>query len=230
MRSSGNVVEVRSAPRGPFSIVISCASASAMPSSTAPCTWFSALLGLMIWLPMSPATHTLSTFTAPSLRHRRLHDFGEVAAMAEVERDAHARALRQRASCPSPTSRATSSSTPRMRARRRSRRRRRRRRDRAASPSRSSRNCSGSLPAACASSSMNDWITNASALLPGARSGPVGTPSGIIDASSAKFGTKRAGNSVAADVARSARTARPRRTSRSDRATRRACRSRRRRP
>ena len=37
-------------------------------------------------------------------------------------------------------------------------------------------------------------------MLPGARSGPVGTPSGITDASSAKFGTKRAGNSVGADA------------------------------
>ena len=30
---------------------------------TAPCTWFTALLGLMIWLPMSPATQTLLTFS-----------------------------------------------------------------------------------------------------------------------------------------------------------------------
>ena len=44
---------------------------------------------------------------------------------------------------------------------------------------------------------MNDWKTNASALLPGARSEPVGTPSGITDVPSAKFGTKRAGNSSA---------------------------------
>ena len=28
--------------------------------------FFSALLGLMTWLPMSPATHTLSTFTSPA--------------------------------------------------------------------------------------------------------------------------------------------------------------------
>ena len=63
------------------------------------------------------------------------------------------------------------------------------------SPSSSSRNWTGSFPAACASSSMNDWTTNASALLPGARSGPVGTPHGITEQSSAKFGMKRAGNS-----------------------------------
>ena len=37
-----------------------------MPSSTEPCTWFSALLGLMIWLPTSPATQTLSTFSLPA--------------------------------------------------------------------------------------------------------------------------------------------------------------------
>ena len=45
---------------------------------------------------------------------------------------------------------------------------------------------------------MKDWCTKASALDPGARSGPVGTPSGIIETSILKFGTKREGNSVAA--------------------------------
>ena len=50
----------------PRSIVISCPMAYAMPSSTAPCTCCSAPLGLMIWLPMSPATQTLSTLTRPS--------------------------------------------------------------------------------------------------------------------------------------------------------------------
>ena len=49
---------------------------------------------------------------------------------------------------------------------------------------------------------MNDWNTNASALLPGARSAPVGTPSGITIVSNAKFGTKRAGNSSAPMLAR----------------------------
>ena len=48
---------------------------------------------------------------------------------------------------------------------------------------------------------MNDCITNASALLPGARSGPVGTPSGIKDALISKFGMKRDGNSVGDSVA-----------------------------
>ena len=42
---------------------------------------------------------------------------------------------------------------------------------------------------------MNDCITKASPLLPGARREPVGTPSGIIETSSEKFGMKRAGNS-----------------------------------
>jgi hypothetical protein len=42
---------------------------------------------------------------------------------------------------------------------------------------------------------MNDWNTNASALLPGARRNPVGTPSGVVDTPSAKFGTNIAGNS-----------------------------------
>ena len=44
--------------------------------------------------------------------------------------------------------------------------------------------------AALASSSMKDCITQAMALLPGARSGPVGTPSGMKVVSSLKFGTK----------------------------------------
>jgi hypothetical protein len=43
---------------------------------------------------------------------------------------------------------------------------------------------------------MNEWNTNASALLPGARSGPVGTPSGITDVSSEKSEMNRAGNSA----------------------------------
>ncbi len=43
---------------------------------------------------------------------------------------------------------------------------------------------------------MKDCTANAMPLLPGARSGPVGAGSGITDASSAKFRTKRAGNSL----------------------------------
>src|SRR5258708_31736684 len=73
--------------------------------------------------------------------------------------------------------------------------------------SRASRNCTGSLPAACASSSMNDCITKAMPLLPGARIAPVGTPVGIRVLWVAKLGTKRAGNSSgeipAADAKRS---------------------------
>jgi hypothetical protein len=64
-RSSGNVLKF-DCTVWPFSIVISWPNASAIPSSTAPLTWFSALSGLMIWLPTSPATQTLSTFTVPS--------------------------------------------------------------------------------------------------------------------------------------------------------------------
>ena len=56
---------------------------------------------------------------------------------------------------------------------------------------------------------MNDCIANAMPLLPGARSAPVGTPSGISDASSAKFGMNRAGNSVAAECRRSTRELSP---------------------
>ena len=43
---------------------------------------------------------------------------------------------------------------------------------------------------------MNDCMTQAMALLPGARNGPVGTPSGMKVVSSLKLGTKRAGNSL----------------------------------
>src|SRR3546814_3346742 len=62
-------------------------------------------------------------------------------------------------------------------------------------------NSSGSAPAAWASSSMNDWVTNARAFEPGARSGPVGTPSGMVETSSLQFGTNRAGNWVSAMLA-----------------------------
>src|SRR6187401_2205088 len=61
---------------------------------------------------------------------------------------------------------------------------------------RSSRNCSGSLPAACASSSMNDCMTNETAHAVGARIAPVGTPDAITDWNKLKFGTNRAGNSL----------------------------------
>ena len=42
------------------------------------------------------------------------------------------------------------------------------------------RNSIGSLPAACASSSMNDWNTKQNALLRGARMANVGTPIGMV--------------------------------------------------
>src|SRR5688572_27433288 len=47
MRSSGKLLKLVCTVR-PRSIVISCASASAMPSSAAPCTLLSAFIGLMI--------------------------------------------------------------------------------------------------------------------------------------------------------------------------------------
>src|ERR1035437_1255531 len=65
MRSSGKVWRFVLTVR-PLSIVISCPNAWAMPSSAAPWHWFSAWIGLMIWLPMSPTTQTLSTFSAPA--------------------------------------------------------------------------------------------------------------------------------------------------------------------
>ena len=55
----------------------------------------------------------------------------------------------------------------------------------AAAASRARRNRTGSMPAACASSSMNDWMTNAWPLLPGARTAPVGTPDGMTETSRA---------------------------------------------
>ena len=45
-----------------------------------PSTWFSAPIGLMIWLPTSPATQTLSTFERTVRADGRLHHLGEVAA------------------------------------------------------------------------------------------------------------------------------------------------------
>ena len=53
----------------------------------------------------------------------------------------------------------------------------------------------GSLPAACAHSSMKDWNTKQNALLRGARIAKVGTPIGMVVAWNLKFGTKPAGNS-----------------------------------
>src|SRR5689334_445018 len=60
----------------------------------------------------------------------------------------------------------------------------------------SRRNSTGSFPAAWASSSMKDWKTKQKALLLGARSAYVGTPSGISDAPKEKFGTNVPGNSL----------------------------------
>ena len=131
-----------------------------------PCTWLSRVLGLMIWLPMSPATHTLFTLTRllgvdASPRRLRRSSRGGCTGTPTPS----AGALRQRCVAPARLLAQPASSTPRMRAgveavaaalRRRIRR----------LASRSSRNCSGSLPAACASSSMNDWNTNENALLP----------------------------------------------------------------
>src|SRR5258708_4705734 len=65
-----------------------------------------------------------------------------------------------------------------------------------ASPSSFRGHARGSGPAAPASSSMKLWFTNASALEPGARIGPVGTPSDMVDWSILQLATKRAGNSL----------------------------------
>ena len=106
-----------------------------------------------------------------------LRDLGEVAEVAEVEGDAEAACPSGSARRPQPAFSATSfehaahaagievSAGPEAPAGLGSRR---------GGPSRSRRNWTGSRPAAWASSSMNDCITNAMALLPGARSGPVG--------------------------------------------------------
>ena len=63
------------------SIVISYDISWLRPSITAPCAWLIAMLGLTIWLPMSPATHTLFTFTRFVGVDRDVGDLGEVAAV-----------------------------------------------------------------------------------------------------------------------------------------------------
>ena len=88
-----------------------------MPSTTPPCTRFSACSGLMIWLPMSPATHTLLTLIRLLESTRHLGDFGEVAAVAVLEADTHAR-------CPSAASCPTRLLGHQLHARRHARRRR----------------------------------------------------------------------------------------------------------
>ena len=52
----------------------------------APCAMFSAALGLMIWLPTSAATQTLLHFHLVGRVDADFGHFGEVSAMAEVER------------------------------------------------------------------------------------------------------------------------------------------------
>src|SRR5713101_1217293 len=59
---------------------------------------------------------------------------------------------------------------------------------------RSRRNWTGSLPAACASSSVKDWKTHEKALVPGARRAYVGTPRGIREAPKKKLGRNVPGN------------------------------------
>src|SRR5205809_1603023 len=61
---------------------------------------------------------------------------------------------------------------------------------------RSRRNCTGSFPAACASSSVKDWNTQENALLRGARKAYVGTPRGISEAPKKKSCRKVPGNSL----------------------------------
>src|SRR5690606_13214373 len=179
-RSNGNSWKLLCTAR-PRSMVISCPSASASPSSTAPCTLFRALLGLMMWEPTSPAAQTLSTFSVPSR-----------ATVACTTSAKYPRWLKWNATpmpvpggssfcrVPQPDFSATSSSTPRMRAGSK-------RVSVIAASRMPSRNSTGSLPAACASSSTNDWLTNASALLPGARSAPVGMPNGMSDRKSSEL-------------------------------------------
>ncbi len=64
MRSSKKSLKLLCTTR-PFSNVMSWPNAAPMPSSTAPCTWFSAPVGLMIGLPTSLATQTLSIMILP---------------------------------------------------------------------------------------------------------------------------------------------------------------------
>ena len=139
-----------------------------MPSTTAPCAWLMA----------AARVDDLAADVAGDPDLVDLHlvvgvdadfgDFGEVAAVGELERHAERRGRRASLRLPQPDFSRTISRTPRTRRRRRRRRRcwpgadcagltRGRLRM-------SSRNWSGSLPAACASSSMKDWNTNENAL------------------------------------------------------------------
>ena len=185
----------------PPSMVISWPAAPTARPCTEPCTWLIAPLGLMIVLPTSPTTHTLWTVSCrrPS---RYIGHLGEIAAVAELERDAHAAALR-RLRLPQPDFSATSSTTPRMRPALNRRR--------APSAVVTTRGCAEQLEAELhriLARRMRDLVDErledeASALLPGARSA-TGRHAARHHAtqSSAKLATKPAGNSFGDDAAR----------------------------
>ena len=84
----------------PFSIFNSGNIRVDRPSMTEPWTWFSAPLRLTIWAPISVTTTTRSTFSSPCFRHRHFGHLGDVAAVAEVKRDALALPARKRALAP----------------------------------------------------------------------------------------------------------------------------------
>src|ERR1051325_6407437 len=71
-----------------------------MPSTTEPCTWFTALSGLTIWRPTSAATHTLLTRTFFDASDADFRDFGKITGVTEVKSDALASAFRQTSFAP----------------------------------------------------------------------------------------------------------------------------------
>ena len=144
-------------------------------STNAPCTRLIDSLGLTIWRPMSIGAPGLVDVDLLVGADGHLDDVGDVAGMGELEGDALAGAFRQLAAVV-PVRHVPHRLEDAARARRVEA-------AAGASPiglaSRSSRYCSGSLPAAMAISSMNPCITNDTPLVPGARSAPVGMSNGV---------------------------------------------------
>ena len=138
----------------------------------------------MIWLPQSPATQTLRTLilfcastltSATAAKYPRCENWKLTPIPAPLGICREREAQTDFSAASSSTLRARSASTsPRAGAGVP--------RPTRAARSIASRKSIGSFPAACASSSMNDWKTKQNALLPGARNAPVGIPNGISDA------------------------------------------------
>ena len=178
---SGSTLSKFACTTRPRSIVIACPSAAPRPSSAAPCTWLLGAAGIDDLAADIARDPDLVELDVAGRGDARLHDLGEIAEMAEVEGDAHAGALRQRVrGLHQPDISATSCAERRACGRCRSRaahRACRRIEQNARLAEQREAEVDRILARlACASSSMKDWKTKASALERGARSGPVGTP------------------------------------------------------